>query len=197
MAFFTNLSILLVLACISHQLMVGSCQKSSGRRGRRVGGGQHKDRAAPKAGSAQPIGGKLLTKDRSHCVWAASGQDLLTLRVACRNGGGSFSCDYVAKPSVCPQFASDSDLYWRQIARALRKRRRVCRGGAELLRAPMCRGAARDAHFRLREAPHAAPPAPGAGSCQSSNRKLAQEFCSDSWSSFCTFFFTMVQDSDC
>lgn len=210
MAFVTNVTILLVLACISHQLMLGSCQKGNGRRGRGGDRGQHKDRPGLKVGrqhksaSAQPIKGKLLTKDKSNCTWAATGENLITLSVTCMKGDKSFSCDYVAKPAVCPRYASDVKLYWKQIARALKKQRNLCQDGNELVRAGMCRGAARDAHFRLRDAqgmtalPQTPPAAPRAvKSCQHKNKKLAEEYCNDSWSSFCTFFFTVVQDYDC
>ncbi|XP_026213982.1 fibroblast growth factor-binding protein 1 [Anabas testudineus] len=210
MAFLTNVTILLVLACISHQMMLGSCQKGNGRRGRGVDRGQHKDRAGLKVGrqqksvSGQPIKGKLVTKDKSHCTWAATGEDLFILGVTCKKGDRTFSCDYVAKPAVCPQYASNVKLYWKQIARALKKQKNLCLDSNELVRTGMCRGAARDAHFRLRNAqrktaqPH--PPTPAATAekpCQHKNKKLAEEYCNDSWSSFCTFFFTMVQDYDC
>ncbi|XP_022616112.1 fibroblast growth factor-binding protein 1-like [Seriola dumerili] len=210
MAFFTNITILLVLACISHQLMLGSCQKGNGRRGQGVDRGQHKERSGLKAGrqpktvSAQPIKGKLVTKDKSQCTWAATGDDLYILSVSCKKGHRSFSCEYVAKPSLCPQYTSNVKLYWKQIARALKKQRNLCQENSALIRAGMCKRAARDAHFRFHNAqrktalPYPPPPAPRpAKSCQPGNKKLAEEYCDDSWSSFCTFFFTMVQDYDC
>ncbi|XP_040904482.1 fibroblast growth factor-binding protein 1 [Toxotes jaculatrix] len=210
MAFFTNITILLVLACISHQLMLGSCQKGHGRRGRGVDRGQHKDRSGlkvgrqPKSVSAQPIKGILVTKDKAACTWAATGEDLFILGVTCKKGDRSFSCEYVARPSVCPQYSSNVKLYWKQIARALKKQRNLCQDSSALVKAGVCRGAARDAHFRLRVAerktvlPHTPPAAARAvKSCQPSNKKLAEEYCNNSWSSFCTFFFTMVRDNDC
>ncbi|XP_071314494.1 fibroblast growth factor-binding protein 1-like [Trachinotus anak] len=210
MAFFTNITILLVLACISHQLMLGSCQKGHGRRGRGVDRGQHKDKSGlkaerqPKSFSAQPIKGKLVTKDKAECTWAATGDDLFILGITCKKRDRSFSCEYVARPSLCPQYASNVKLYWKQIARSLQKQRNLCQDSSALVRAGMCRRATTDAHFRLRNAqrktalPYTPPPAPRAvESCQPGNRKLAEEYCSDSWSSFCTFFFTMVQDYDC
>ncbi|XP_069027310.1 fibroblast growth factor-binding protein 1-like [Embiotoca jacksoni] len=211
MAFLTNVAILLVLACISHQLMSGACQRSHGRRGRGADRGQHKDRSGLKTGrqaksvSAQPIKGKLVAKDKFECTWAATGEDLFVLGVTCKKGGKSFSCEYVARPSVCPRYASNVKLYWKQISRALKKQKNLCQDGSSPVRAGMCRGAAGDAHFRLRVAPtekavppHVPPAATKAGkSCQPENRKRAGEFCKESWSGFCTFFFTMVQDYDC
>nr|XP_019959994.1 PREDICTED: fibroblast growth factor-binding protein 1-like [Paralichthys olivaceus] len=215
MAFLTNLAILLVLACISHQLMLGSCQKGRrGRGGRGVDRGQHKDRSGPKVArqpksvSAQPIKGKLVTKDKSECTWAATGEDVFVLGVTCKKGDTSFSCEYVSKPFLCPRYASNVKLYWKQIARALKKQKNLCQDGSAPVRAGMCRQAARDAHFRLRDVqretvqppPPPPPPPPAARavkSCQPGHKKLAEEHCNDSWSSLCTFFFTMVQDDDC
>lgn len=131
MAFFTNITIPLVLACISHQLMMGSCQKGHGRRGRGVDRGQCKDRSGPKAGrrpksvSVRPIKGKVLTEDKSECTWATTGEDLFILNVTPKKGDRSFSCPYAAKPSLCPQYAPNVKLYWKQIARAPRRVARI------------------------------------------------------------------------
>ncbi|XP_059202545.1 fibroblast growth factor-binding protein 1 [Centropristis striata] len=211
MALLTNVAILLVLACISHQLMLSSCQKSHGRRGRGVDRGQHKDRPGPRVGrqsksipAAQPIKGKMVTKDKSECTWAVTGEDLFFLGVTCKKGDRSFSCEYIARPTVCPQYASNVNLYWKQIARAMRKQKSLCQDGNAFVRAGVCRKAPRDAHFRLHNAqkktgppssPQLAPRA--VKSCKPVNRKLAEEQCNEAWSSFCTFFFTMVQDYDC
>lgn len=210
MALLTNVTILLVLACISHQLMLSSCQKSHGRRGRGVNRGEHKNKPGLKVGrqaksvSAQPIKGKMVTKDKSECTWAATGEDLFILGVTCKKGDRRFSCEYVARPTACPQYASNVKLYWRQIARALKKQKNLCQDSSASVRAGVCRRAARDAHFRLRnperktDSPSTPRPEPRAvKSCQPDNMKLAEEFCNDSWSSVCTFFFTMVQDYDC
>ncbi|KAG7240928.1 hypothetical protein INR49_026184 [Caranx melampygus] len=211
MAFFTNITILLVLACICHQQMLGSCSRGNGRRGRGVDRGQNKEKSGLKAGrqsktaSAQPVKGKLVTKDKSECTWAATGDDVLILGVTCKKNDKSFSCEYVAKPSLCPQYGSDVKLYWKQITRALQKQRSLCQDRSALIRAGMCRRAARDAHFRFHNAqkkkmarPNTPPPPPKTvKSCQPANKRLAEEYCNESWSSFCTFFFTMVQDYDC
>uniref|UniRef100_A0A3B4ZJ36 Fibroblast growth factor binding protein 1b n=1 Tax=Stegastes partitus TaxID=144197 RepID=A0A3B4ZJ36_9TELE len=204
-------AVALLLACYLWPLMVGSCQKGRGRRGRDVDRGQHKDRSGlkvsrqPKSVSAQPIKGKLVTKDKSDCTWAATGEDLFILGVTCKKGDTSFSCEYAARPAVCPQYASNVKLYWKQIARALRKQKNLCQNNNALVKAGICKRAAADAHFRLRVSqkkktapPYIAPFAPKTvKSCQPGNKKLAKEYCNDAWSSFCTFFFTMVQDYDC
>lgn len=214
MALLTNLTVLLLLGCISHQLASISCQKSPGRRGRGLERGQHRDKPALKAArqakSPQSLKGKTVTKDDGECQWAATGQDVVVLAVTCKKGGASFGCEYEARPSACPQYASDARLYWKQMARALKKQKSLCRDRRATIKAGMCRRAVRDAHFRLRgdwgKAAAAAVTAPsptpqpdlgGATTCPSKNKKRAEEFCNESWSSFCIFFFTMVQGDDC
>ncbi|XP_037317117.2 fibroblast growth factor-binding protein 1 [Pungitius pungitius] len=228
MVLISNVTALLVLACISHQLMSCSCQKSHARRGRGMDRGQPKvklgrgmdrgqakvklvrARSGPKAGrqstavSAQPFRGKMVTRDKSECAWAATGEDTVVLSVSCTKGDRSFGCEYVARPAACPRYAANVELFWKQIARALGKQRSACRGAGARVTAGVCRRAPADAHFRLRKAPErpVPPPVPspapkGAKSCMPGNRKLAEEHCNASWSSFCTFFFTMVQDYDC
>lgn len=210
MALLTNVAILLILACISHQLMLSSCQKSQGRRGRGMDRRQDRTKPGlkvgrqPKSVSAQPIKGKMVTKDKSECTWEATGEDLFILSVSCKKRDRSFSCEYVSRPAVCPQYSSNVNLYWKQIARALKKQKNLCQDSRALVRAGMCRRAAREANFRLHNAqrktdsPSIPLPTPRAvKSCQPDNKKRAEEYCNDSWSSVCTFFFTMVQDYDC
>lgn len=207
MALLTNISLLLVLACISHQLVLSSCQKTHGRRGSR---GQNKDKPIqnlgrpPKSAPAR-LKGKLVSADKSECTWSATGNDLLTLRITCQKGVSRFSCEYSARPSVCPQYSSKAELYWKQMARALKKHQSLCQDSNVPIKAGLCRRAAKDAHFRLSRVQEktTAPPPPSqpklraVTSCQDDNMKRAEEYCSNSWSSVCVFLFTMVQDYDC
>lgn len=210
MALLTNVTILLVLACISHQVMLGSCQKSGGRRGRGMDKGQHKNRSGAKVGrqtkpvSAQLMRGKVVTKDKFECAWVATGEDIVILSITCKKDR-SFSCEYIARPTACPEYASNVKLYWKQIGRELKKLNSLCQDSSAFVRAGMCRRAAREAHFRLnvtqrvKTSPLYTPTSPvkAVKSCQADNRKRAEEFCNNSWSSVCTFLFTMVRDYDC
>lgn len=206
MALLTNISLLLVLACVSHQLVLSSCQKSHGRRGTRA---QNKDKQIHNVGRhassahARPKG-KLVTRDKSACTWSVVGNELLTLRVTCQKGVSSFSCEYNARPSACPWYSTKAELYWKQIARALKKHRSLCQESSAPIKAGLCRRAARDAHFRLsRVQKKTTPPPPpqpqprAVKSCLDDNMKRAEEYCSHSWTSVCLFVFTMVQDYDC
>ncbi|XP_024919048.1 fibroblast growth factor-binding protein 1 [Cynoglossus semilaevis] len=201
MASSTNTTtIVLLLACVSYELMLGCSHKADGQNGRGVDRGEKLSRQ-PKSTSAQQVKGKVVTRDRSECTWAAAGQDLLVLSVTCKKGRSrSVSCEYVGKPFLCTEYAANVGLYWKQISRALKKQRSLCENHRALVKAGMCRGAEKEAHFRLYD-PQTTTSAPPAAttvrSCQPVNRKLAEEYCNKSWSSFCLFFFTMVQDNDC
>ncbi|TNN47952.1 Fibroblast growth factor-binding protein 1 [Liparis tanakae] len=188
------------------ELTSSSCQKSHGRRGRGADRGQHKVKLKPglrpgrqsKAAAAPVLEGKMVTRDKYECTWAATGDDVFVLAVDCAKGRQSFGCEYVGRPASCPRYAADVKVYWKQIARALRRHKSLCRDGRASVKAAVCRRAPGDAHFRLLGARAKTSPPPvtpaAVRSCQPANRKLAEEHCSDAWSSFCTFLFTMVQD---
>lgn len=209
MALCTNVTILLLVACLSNQLMASSCQRGNGRKGRGLDWAKDRDRPGqregrhPRSVSPQPIKGKMVTKDKSQCTWAATGEDLFVLSVTCRKDDRIFSCEYVARPTSCPQYRANVQLFWKQIARALKKQKKLCQDGGALVRTGVCRQAPREAHFRLSQRKDASPSSPppaaptAVKSCQPENRKLAEEYCNTSWMSFCTFFFTMVQNGDC
>lgn len=201
MALLTNIAILMVLSCISHQIMLGSFQRSHGRRGR-GDRGHRKERSGL---SHVNVGDKLVTRDGSQCSWTTKGDDPLLLFITCRKGEKSFVCTYRARPALCSQYATKTSLYWKQITRALKKQNSLCHNETALVRAGMCKQAPRDAHFRLvvaqkTETPLSySPPSPktAAKSCLPKNKKVAKEICSDTWSSLCMFFSTMVNNYDC
>ncbi|XP_021176320.2 fibroblast growth factor-binding protein 1 [Fundulus heteroclitus] len=202
MALLTNVAVLMVLACVSHQMMLGSCHRSHGRRGR-GDRGQRKERSG--LSHMKPVRGKLATKDGSQCSWNATGGDPLFLFVTCMKGERSFACTYTARAALCPQYASNTLVYWKQITRALKKQSNLCHNETASIRAGMCKQAPREAHFRLVVAEKKGtpssyvPPSPNraAKSCLPKNQELAKKLCSDSWSSLCTFFSTMVNNYDC
>jgi len=212
MALLTNVTTLLVLAaCISQQLTLVSCHAR-----RATAEKAKQDRESPSSNNRSPVKGRFTAKDKSQCTWVATTgvHDLLTLGVTCKKGNNkSYTCEYVAKPAAsCPQHVSNVKLYWKQIARALSKQKKLCQDTGALVKAGMCRRAPEDAHFRLNHAPpprrtvittSSTTPSPQrpAGlkkACKTDSRTLAQEHCNGSWSSFCVFLFSMVQpDGDC
>ncbi|MED6264451.1 hypothetical protein CHARACLAT_015086 [Characodon lateralis] len=202
MALLTNIAILMVLACISPQMMLGSCHRSHGHRGR-GDRGQRKEKSG--LSRVRPVRDKLVTKDGSQCTWTATDDDPSFLFINCIKGEMSFDCTYTARPALCLQYASNTVLYWKQITRALKKQINLCHNESALVRAGMCKQAPRDAHFRLAGAKMKVTPSPyippppnkAVKSCLPKNKKLSKHFCGDPWSSFCTFFSTMVNNYDC
>lgn len=105
--------------------------------------------------------------------------------------------------------------------------RKLCKDERALVRAGMCKRAPQDAHFKLdptssqasgqqpddtvsrQKTPSSTPKTTTTtttpatrntkGPCTErvDQEKLAEEYCSSSWASLCTFFFSMVQSGDC
>ncbi|XP_021417112.2 fibroblast growth factor-binding protein 1 [Oncorhynchus mykiss] len=223
MALLTNLAVLLVISCISQEFMVAKCQgsKKSGMKEKEKG--EPIDREQPKPSVPSPANkdssprgkgvfkGKFSTKDQTQCTWVATGDDAFVLDVNCKKGETSFDCKYVAKPATCPGYESNAKAYWKQITRALKKQKKLCLDSTALIKAGMCRKAPKEAHFKLNNTPrdvvvprttiqtHSSPyvSPSGAKSCTVDKKRLAEEYCAGSWSSLCTFFFSMVQNDDC
>lgn len=200
----------LLLVFLGHQVSL-----SSGRR--------TKNRGAD--GSVNPVPvrarGKFTTQDRTECAWTTRHTgDAVTLFVRCEDlqphADEPVTCQYTAKPRSCPEYLSDPKGFWKQVGRALKKMQdTVCTDKRALVRVGMCKHAPREAHFKLNTVgplsftksrhPPTPPPVtplsstpaattPCAG--RADHRKTAEEYCSGSWASVCSFIFSMVQ-SDC
>ncbi|XP_062864396.1 fibroblast growth factor-binding protein 1 [Trichomycterus rosablanca] len=153
--------------------------------------------------------GKFTWKDQTRCTWTASGEKLSTLKVTCGPSTGvdpdpGVSCEYTGEPSLCPGHSANPKAYWRQITRALQKQERLC-SSRKPVRARMCKGASPGAHFRLVRVKTATTPRVNVTEtmptqeCTGSvdHQQLAEEKCGESWASFCNFFFTLIQSSEC
>ncbi|KAF7666742.1 hypothetical protein LDENG_00093190 [Lucifuga dentata] len=136
-------------------------------------------------------------------------------------------CNYYGKPRSCPAYASNPSGFWKQVSRAFKRLQgKACSDDRALVKAGMCKRAPREAHFKLdisssvaaaqsggesetrppRPRPHvpttAAPTgqtfAGGEGCAEGTDhRKTADEYCSSSWASVCSFFLSMLQSGDC
>lgn len=161
------------------------------------------------------------------CIWSAKDvNDKVKLVVTCQDpqariqgGVTDLTCEYNAKPQSCPGYLSDPKGFWKQVGRAFTKlQRKVCRDKRALVKAGMCKRAPRDSHFRLdigssvsssqsggdADVSITQPPVPRQTSARPTNctqradhRKTAEEYCSSSWASICTFFLSMLQSDDC
>uniref|UniRef100_A0A8B9JA50 Fibroblast growth factor binding protein 1b n=1 Tax=Astyanax mexicanus TaxID=7994 RepID=A0A8B9JA50_ASTMX len=144
--------------------------------------------------------GRFSTKDKMRCTWVATGDRALVLSISCTKGNESFHCEYTANPGLCPQYESNSGTFWKQITRAMKKQKKLCRDPKALLKAGVCKSASKEAHFSLKTpAQDQRPPQSGKKDCKglSDRNKLAREHCNSSWSSVCTFFFAMFENEEC
>lgn len=163
---------------------------------------------------------------RMQCTWAA--RDVVgavRLSVKCedpgariRGGVTDVQCEYSGKPGGCAGYRADSGAFWKQVGRAFKKlRAKVCRDERALVKAAACKGAPRDAHFKLdihtsvasaqsgiqptpppaRPRATESPAAPANCTGSEAARRRAEQQCSSSWASFCTFFFQLLSGDDC
>lgn len=140
-----------------------------------------------------------------------------------KGGVSELMCQYNGKPDLCPAYQSNPQGFWKLVTRSFRKLKgKVCRDNRALVKVTTCKRAPRDAHFKLdirtsvasassggdTETPPPPPPPPrfttsssssnATGACKSENaRRRAEEHCSSSWASLCTFFFSMLQSDEC
>ncbi|XP_055061450.1 fibroblast growth factor-binding protein 1 [Misgurnus anguillicaudatus] len=209
MSFLKNLALLLFLTCLSQLIFTAESVKGPERKGKR------QERRGD--GGLPLFKGKFKTSDKVQCSWVARGEDTYyyTLTVTCKPGKrDGLTCNYTGKPSSCPEFASNTENYWKQISRSLKKQKKLCVDPRSMLRAGMCKSAPLEAHFRLSETEHAKSPKKpiknkevktnatmpdSTRKCtpQIDHSKTAKEKCGDSWASLCTFVFTLIQNGDC
>ncbi|XP_071361709.1 fibroblast growth factor-binding protein 1 [Trachinotus anak] len=162
--------------------------------------------------------GRFSLKNGMQCRWGARGTgDPVRLSVKCESpmtGITDVKCEYTARPRSCPGYVSDPTGFWKQVARAFKRLQgSVCRDERALVKAGMCKRAPRDAHFKLdihssvvstesggaepTPPPHSTSAGPTACTRAADHRKKAEEYCSSSWASVCSFFFSMLQGNDC
>ncbi|KAM9770789.1 fibroblast growth factor-binding protein 1-like [Menidia menidia] len=166
--------------------------------------------------------GKFSTGDHMQCAWnAREVRDAVKMRVTCENPKAkakgelvSLTCEYNAKTQSCQR--ADPKGFWKQVSRALRRLQgKLCRDELALVKTGTCKRAPQDAHFKLdarsvsvshhSQGPVSPSPPPGGRSTpagptrcsKSDHRHTAQEYCSSSWASVCSFFLSMLQSEDC
>lgn len=195
----TDIALVLIFACIVQQFAPVNSLRDRGRRAQTEGKGKRRGQR-----NESGLKGRFSLKDGAQCSWRASrGDDAFVLGVTCKNGAKTFGCEYVAKPTACQQYASNTKAYWKQISRSLKKQRRLCRDSTAMVKAGMCRSAPAEAHFRLKHTrPSSRAPLPtAAGNNHCPDRierlRVAEEYCSSAWSSLCTFLFLMLENDEC
>lgn len=200
-----TLALLLFLACLSQLIFTADSIRGAKEKRRR--------QESRGDGNIAVFKGKFTTKDKTRCSWLARGEHSYTMAVTCKPGNGDgFTCKYTAKPATCTKYGSNPEGYWKQIARSLKKQKKLCADFRALIRAGMCKRAPLDAHFKLIETSQAKTPKTektpittnttlpdNKRQCKEriEHSEIAKEKCGDSWGSLCEFLFTMIQSGDC
>ncbi|XP_053556866.1 fibroblast growth factor-binding protein 1 [Bombina bombina] len=172
----------------------------------------------PKGGKSS-LQGKFATKDKSECIWSVTQTETVILNVECTKGESKISCTFGGNPASCAKYTENQKNYWKQITRALRKQKNICQDPKAILKSKECRKGPPDAHLSLISSGQSASedtgrnhgelkPTPNVNADKTTteckedpdvaeNKRAALEYCGDSWSSFCNFFFSMVQSKSC
>lgn len=120
-------------------------------------------------------------------------------------------CRYAGRPQLCPSYSLQSSQYWKQLVGKLKKRLNACEG-EKVLKARTCKKAPAEAHMKLaqhsggkkkeekknkrkgEEPRHSragwAEPEEnaGGGTKMMSDAAPVESYCSEGWSSVCSFF---------
>ncbi|XP_042326527.1 fibroblast growth factor-binding protein 1 [Sceloporus undulatus] len=178
-------------------------------------------------GQKGSLKGKFTTKEKAVCTWTVDEAEIATLNIDCKKEESTFSCEFSGNPSTCPSYAENKKNFWKQITRSLKKKKNICEDPKGILKSKICSKGPPSAHLRLvnqasqkpkqekpihhgRETslapatPVAAGHQPGEASSDCveevdyiDQRKVAEEYCSETWLSLCNFFISMIQDKKC
>lgn len=128
----------------------------------------------------------------------------------------SYWCCSAGKPHLCPADRVRLIQYWKQLVGQLKKKQNACKG-EKVLRAPTCKKVTTEAHMKLMHSSEEEvrkskkSRAPSGGKVTAAKEKVevmtmstseggvrtdlepVQRFCSQGWSSICSFFLTLLQ----
>nr|XP_006011061.1 PREDICTED: fibroblast growth factor-binding protein 1 [Latimeria chalumnae] len=234
-------SLFFVVVIVSHMLLVVECSKQrNGKKRERGRNPVHQQRDEGKTENPQDehnakkdqskgkpaLKGKFSGKDKTHCTWAVTEGDIVSLRVTCKKEESNYWCEFTGKPSTCHQYATNQKSYWKQIGRALKKQKSLCESPKSVLKSNVCKRGPPDAHLKLSSSSLLATEDQSSTKASNKNahqkakipvvvgvteapkntshcnndadqRKAAEEYCGEKWSSLCRFFITMLQSESC
>ncbi|XP_042341855.1 fibroblast growth factor-binding protein 1-like [Plectropomus leopardus] len=213
----------LLLAFLGQQVSLSSAARNKNRDRDRTVTTAAPDRAQRSGDKPAAKARGKFSKNKMQCTWGAKDVgDTVRLTVKCedpvarvKGGVTDLQCLYNGKPQSCPGYRSNNKGFWKQVGRALKRLQdKACEDERALVKASMCKRAPRDAHFKLdvfssvasaqsggidNTPPPPPPPRANTTACtrRADHRKTAEENCSDSWVSVCSFFLSLLQSDDC
>ncbi|XP_066489091.1 fibroblast growth factor-binding protein 1 [Tiliqua scincoides] len=229
-----KIALLCALIMIS-QMIPADCEKQKDRKrdragSRRAGGPEpgsdnQNGKGQKTRGQKTSLKGKFISKEKSECTWALSEAETATLKIDCKKGESSFSCEFTGNPSTCPQYAGNQKTFWKQITKSLKKQKNICEDPQGMLKSKICKKGPSSAHLKLVPTRDSEQEKPGHHGRQATvdtvtsvateqqtglassdcvedvdyvdQKKVAEEYCSEHWVSFCNFLMSMIQDKRC
>ncbi|XP_013915473.1 PREDICTED: fibroblast growth factor-binding protein 1-like [Thamnophis sirtalis] len=181
---------------------------NNGRAGRAQAGPNKNAKGQRNRGQrGSPTKGKFTTKEKAECSWTINEKETALLKVDCKKGEDAFSCAFSGSPSTCPQYAEKQKVFWKEITRSLKKQKNLCKDPKTLLKSKVCKAGPPTAHLRLLMDAKPETPIPKQPEKESSDcvedidyvdqKKVAEEYCSETWQNLCYFIISMVQDKKC
>lgn len=129
----------------------------------------------------------------------------------CSSSSSRYWCRYAGRPELCPAYSLKSSQYWKQLVGKLKKRLNACEG-EKVLKARTCKKAPAEAHMKLAQrsgsgshgkrkeeglqrsrAGWAEPEEDAGGVTMMSDAVPVESYCSEGWSSVCSFFIRFFE----
>ncbi|XP_069782134.1 fibroblast growth factor-binding protein 1-like [Narcine bancroftii] len=200
-----RVGLLLLLLFVAQCLLADARddQKSKRRRKGDSPGGDGKEKRQSKRRNSAPRQGKFVGNNKAECRWTLRGEETgeRNLRLGCKDGHHDYWCEFTGNPAACQKYAGNVRTYWKQVARALKKKTPDCSDPSTVLRASLCKST-KEAQMKLSRSsllPAAEKDSQGPAPLTTVDPdnldidKLAAENCSERWGSLCKFMLSVFE----